>query len=277
MDPLEVVTKVFEVARWIYDQLAVIRENASECRSLADRIYRLSGVTNALRTQLKPANRQLSNEILSCLSHVESFFGELEAMLEAHNGQKYPAGFLGKAKAAFAHAKDFFGAQNWRDQLISANDKLDRVLADLETSIVAQGFVTTVGIAKGVQRLEDDMKAMMRAQLSQAAPADGFGIPTYFPSQVTHRKQIDKGGNSHIFEAEFPDSVHKIAYKRCSLPSFHSICPPPPHHAAPLPRHSQLCLSVKLRGKRLSGKLVAEVKAEAEFAFSIQHDNILRV
>ncbi len=108
MEPLEIVVKVFEVAKWIYDQLAVIRENAGECKSLADRVYRLSGVTNALRVQLKPGNRHLSKEILSCLSHVEIFFGELEAMLEAHNGQKYPAG-----KSGFRTCEGLF----WRSEL----------------------------------------------------------------------------------------------------------------------------------------------------------------
>jgi hypothetical protein len=138
-----------------------------------------------------------------------------------------------QAKAAFALAKDFFGAQNWRDQLISANAKLDQVLGDLEASIVSQGFVITVGIAEGVQRLEDDMKSMMRMQMSQVAPADGLGLPTYFPFQITMRKRIAKGGNSHVFEAEFPDSVHKIAYKRCMHPSSYCICSPPPYPAVP--------------------------------------------
>ena len=137
---LDTVQSFYDVAKWVHDQLSTMKENRAEAQALAERVHRLSDVALALKTHLQPGLVQLSPEIRACLTHVEEYFAELDSMLAAHTGQSYPQGFLGKAKAAFAKAREFFGAQNWKEQLIAADATLTKVLGDLQTSMGAQNL-----------------------------------------------------------------------------------------------------------------------------------------
>jgi hypothetical protein len=182
MDPLDFLEKALSVGKWIYDQLNTMEVNKADAQALASRVLRLSGVINFLKTQVKEkpgGSSQLSAPVQACLSHVEDFFAELEGMLRAHNGATYSAGFFGKAKAFVAKANEFFGAENWRDQLSAANSKLSEVLGDLETAITAQGLVINIETAAAVQGLMSEvqrehsnvleMKGMMQKLLELAA------------------------------------------------------------------------------------------------------------
>ena len=214
MSEILLVQRFFEVAKWVYDQLSTMKENRAEAQALAERVHRLSDVALALKTHLQPGLLQLSPEIRACLTHVEQYFAELDSMLGAHTGQSYPEGFLGKAKAAFAKAKEFFGAQNLKEQLIAADATLTKVLGDLQTSMGAQNLTISVKTNQGVQRVEDavnDIKDMMQAH---SVGADGLSV--YRPSQITHRIEINEGGSSTIFKAYYPDSLDSIVYKKCS-------------------------------------------------------------
>ncbi len=227
MDPLYSLLQLVNAGRWVCEQFSTIQENKGESKTLASRIDRLAGIANSLRTQLKPGNKQLSKEILDCLAQAEVFFEELEAMLQAHNGKTFSGGFLQKAKVAFAKTKEFFGAESFRDQLFSANNRLTQVLGDLETSIVAQGLMITVDIAEGVHRLEDvvsndhrEMKSMMQhmilhGAMASSSSAASSSIPVYKASDIQIVEKIDKGGNSHVFSVMYPDSIAPIVYKRC--------------------------------------------------------------
>ena len=211
---LDTVQSFYDVAKWVYDQLSTMKENRAEAQALAERVHRLSDVALALKTHLQPGLVQLSPEIRACLTHVEEYFAELDSMLAAHIGQSYPQGFRGKAKAAFAKAKEFFGAQNWKEQLIAADSTLTKVLGDLQTSMVAQNLTISVSTNQGVQRVEDavnDMKDMLQAH---SVGADGLSV--YRPSQITNRIEINKGGSSEIFQARYPDSLDPIVYKKCN-------------------------------------------------------------
>ena len=214
---LDTLQGFYDVAKWVYDQLSTMKENRVEAQALAERVRRLSDVALALKTHLQPGIKQLSPEISGCLKRVEEFFAELDGMLGAHTGQSYPQGFRGKAKAAFAKAKEFFGAQNWKEQLIAADATLTKHLGDLVAAMQAQNLTISVETNQGVQRVEDavnDIKDMMQAH---AVAADGLSI--YRPSQITNRKKIAEGGCSDIFQANYPDSLDSpIVYKRCNPP-----------------------------------------------------------
>ena len=211
---LDTVQSFYDVAKWVYDQLSTMKENRAEAQALAERVHRLSDVALALKTHLQPGLVQLSPEIRQCLTHVEDYFAQLDCMLSAHTGQSYPQGFRGKAKAAFAKAKEFFGAQNWKAQLMAADATLTKVLGDLHTSMGAQNLTISVSTNQGVQRVEDavnDIKDMMQAH---SVGADGLSV--YRPSQITNRIEINKGGSSEILQARYPDSLDSIAYKKCN-------------------------------------------------------------
>ena len=211
---LDTVQSFYDVAKWVYDQLSTMKENRAEAQALAERVHRLSDVALALKTHLQPGLVQLSPEIRACLTHVEEYFAQLDCMLAAHTGQSYPQGIRGKAKAAFAKAKEFFGAQNWKEQLMAADATLTKVLGDLQTSMVAQNLTISVSTNQGVQRVEDavnDMKDMLQAH---SVGADGLSV--YRPSQITNRIEINKGGSSEIFQAHYPDSLDPIVYKKCN-------------------------------------------------------------
>jgi hypothetical protein len=242
MDPLDLLEKAFAVGKWIYDQLNMMQENKSEAQALAGRILRLSGVANFLQSELSQVKHksgspssQLSPEVQHCLKHVEAFFAELEAMLRAHNGAAYSGGFFGKVKAAVAKAKEFFGAENWKEQLDAANSKVTEVLGDLETSIAAQGLVINIetaavvqGIMSEVQREHIDvlemkggiseMKSMMEKLLrdrgSSSAAAASHDIPCYKASDITIIRPIGEGGNSNVFLARYPHGVKEVVYKK---------------------------------------------------------------
>ena len=214
MSEILLVQRFFEVAKWVYDQLSTMKENRAEAQALAERVQRLSDVALALKTHLQPGLLQLSPEIRACLTHVEEYFAELDSMLAAHTGQSYPQGFLGKAKAAFAKAKEFFGAHNWKEQLIAADATLTKVLGDLHTSMDAQNLTISVKTNQDVQRVRsavNDIKDMIQAQ---SVGADGLSV--YHPSQITNRIEISKGGSSKIFQAHYPDSLDSIVYKKCN-------------------------------------------------------------
>jgi hypothetical protein len=218
---LHTLHSFYDVATWVYGQLSTMKENRVEAHALAERVRRLSDVALALKTHLQPGIMQLSPEIGGCLKRVEEFFAELDGMLAAHTGQSYPQGFRGKAKAAFAKAKEFFGAQNWKEQLIAADATLTKHLGDLVAAMEAQNLTISVETNQGVQRVEggvNDIKAMMlQMQLPQSATAAHSpvaGIRTYRASEITNRVKINKGGNSHIFEANYPHSIDRIVYKR---------------------------------------------------------------
>ena len=240
MDPLELLEKAFAVGKWIYDQFNMMQENKSEAQALAGRILRLSGVANFLQSELSQVKHksgspssQLSPEVQACLTHVEAFFAELEAMLRAHNGAAYSGGsggFFGKVKAAVAKAKEFFGAENWKEQLDAANSKVTDVLVDLETSIAAQGLVVSIGTAAVMQGLMSEvkkehvdileMKSMIEKLLrdrgsSAPAPAPApRDIPCYKASDITIIRPIGEGGNSNVFLARYPHGVKEVVYKK---------------------------------------------------------------
>jgi hypothetical protein len=244
MDPLDFLEKAFSVGKWIYDQLNTMQENKADAQALASRVLRLAGVLNFLKTQVKQkpgGSSQLSAPVQACLSHVEDFFAELEGMLRAHNGATYSAGFFGKAKAFVAKAKEFFGAENWRDQLSAANSKLSEVLGDLEAAITAQGLVINIETAAVVQGLMSEvrrehsdvleMKGMMQHMQKllergpsspSAAPRDGSSIPCYNASDITIVRKIGEGGNSTVYLARYPHAVKDVVYKKCVFLS-HSI------------------------------------------------------
>jgi hypothetical protein len=220
---LDTVQSFYDVAKWVYDQLSTMKENRAEAQALAERVHRLSDVALALKTHLQPGLVQLSPEIRACLTHVEEYFAELDCMLSAHTGQSYPQGIRGKARAAFAKAKEFFGAQNWKEQLMAADATLTKVLGDLHTSMAAQNLTISVNTNQGVQRVEggvNDLKAMMQElQLLQsvaAAHSPVVGLRTYAASDITNKKKIGKGGFSRVYEANYPHSIDRIVYKRCS-------------------------------------------------------------
>ena len=211
---LDTLQGFYDVATWVYGQLSTMKENRVEALALAERVRRLSDVALALKTHLQPGIKQLSPEISGCLKRVEEFFAELDGMLAAHTGQSYPHGFRGKAKAAFAKAKEFFGAQNWKEQLIAADATLTKHLGDLVAAMEAQNLTISVETNQGVQRVEDavnDIKDMMQAH---SVGADGLSV--YRPSQITNRIEINKGGSSEIFQARYPDSLDPIVYKKCN-------------------------------------------------------------
>ncbi len=125
---------------------------------------------------------QLSQPVQECLSRVEHFFAELEGMLMAHNGAMHSAGFFGKAKDFVAKAKEFFGAENWREQLTAANSKLTEVLGDLEASITVQDLVTNTETAAEVRREHSDVleiKVMMKMvhKLLESGPSSPSTTP----------------------------------------------------------------------------------------------------
>jgi hypothetical protein len=211
---LDTVQSFYDIAKWVYDQLITMKENRAEAQALAERVHRLSDVALALKTHLQPGLVQLSPEIRACLKHVEEYFMELDSMLSAHTGQSYPQGFRGKAKAAFAKAKEFFRAQNWKEQLMAADSTLTKVLGDLQTSMVAQNLTISVNTNQGVQRVEDAVNEIKDMMQAHSVGADGLSV--YRPSQITDRIKIDKGGSSEIFQAHYPDSVDSIAYKKCN-------------------------------------------------------------
>jgi hypothetical protein len=73
---------------------------------------------------------------------------------------------------------------------------------------------SSVETNQGVQRVEDavnDIKDMMQAH---SVGADGLSV--YRPSQITNRIKINEGGGSEIFQAQYPDSVDFIVYKKCN-------------------------------------------------------------
>jgi len=232
MDPLDLLEKAFSVGKWIYDQLNMMQENKSEAQALAGRVLRLSGVANFLKSEVKQTSgspsSQLSPPVQDCLTHVEAFFAELEAMLRAHNGAAYSGGFFGKVKAAVAKAKEFFGAENWKEQLDAANSKVTEVLGDLETSIAAQGLVVNIGTAAVMQGLMSEvkkehvdileMKSMMEKLLrdrgSSSAAAASRDIPCYKASDITIIRPIGEGGNSNVFLARYPHGVKEVVYKK---------------------------------------------------------------
>ena len=239
MDPLDLLEKAFAVGKWIYDQLNMMQENKSEAQALAGRILRLSGVAGYLKSQVNhksgSPSSQLSPEVQACLTHVEAFFAELEAMLRAHNGAAYSGGFFGKVKAAVAKAKEFFGAENWKEQLDAANSKVTEVLGDLETSIAAQGLVVSIGTAAVMQGLMSEvkkehvdvlemkvgmfeMKSMMEKLLrdrGSSSPAAAFrDMPCYKASDITITRPIGEGGNSNVFLARYPHGVKEVVYKK---------------------------------------------------------------
>jgi hypothetical protein len=235
MDPLVLLEKAFFVGKWIYDQLNMMPENKSEAQALAGRILRLSGVANFLKSEVKQKSgspsSQLSPEVQDCLTHVEAFFAELEAMLRAHNGAAYSGGtggFFGKVKAAVAKAKEFFGAENWKEQLDAANSKVTEVLGDLETSIAAQGLVLNIGTAAVMQGLMSEvkkehvdileLKSMMKKLLrdrGSSPPAAAFrDIPCYKASDIKIIRPIGEGGNSNVFLARYPHGVKEVVYKK---------------------------------------------------------------
>lgn len=236
MDPLDLLEKAFAVGKWIYDQLNMMQENKSEAQALAGRILRLSGVAGYLKSQVNhksgSPSSQLSPEVQHCLTHVEAFFAELEAMLRAHNGAAYSGGFF---KSAVAKAKEFFGSGKWKEQLSAANSKVTEVLGDLETSIAAQGLVINIetaavvqGIMSEVQREHIDvlemkggiseMKSMMEKLLrdrgSSSAAAASRDIPCYTASDITIIRPIGEGGNSNVFLARYPHGVKEVVYKK---------------------------------------------------------------
>ncbi len=138
---------MYNVGKWAYDQFNAMQENVAEAQALAGRILRLSGVAHSLRTQLQSGSKTLTPNISSHLMHVEAFFAQLEAMLQARNAQHtYPGGFLNKCKQVFAKVKNFFGAGSWRDQLVGANERLTQVLVDLEQAIIAENLVISINI-----------------------------------------------------------------------------------------------------------------------------------
>ena len=232
MDPLVLLEKAFFVGKWIYDQLNLMPENKSEAQALAGRILRLSGVANFLKSEVKQKSGSPSSQLLpavqDCLTHVEAFFAELEAMLRAHNGAAYSGGFFGKVKAAVAKAKEFFGAENWKEQLDAANSKVTEVLGDLETSIAAQGLVVNIGTAAVMQGLMSEvkkehveileMKSMMKKLLrdrGSSPPAANFrDMPCYKASDITITRPIGEGGNSNVFLARYPHGVKEVVYKK---------------------------------------------------------------
>jgi hypothetical protein len=214
---LDAVSSFYDIAKWVYDQLHTMKENTAEARALAERVRRLSDVVLSLKTHLKPGLTTLSPEIRACLTHVESYFAELDSMLSAHSGQAYPSSFLGRAKQVFAKAKEFFGAQNWKEQLLAADSTLTKVLGDLETSMVSQGLIVSVETNQVVHRVEDAVNDIKDLLQTNSVAADGLSV--YRPFQITNRKKIAEGGNSDIFEADFPDSLDSvIVYKRCKSP-----------------------------------------------------------
>jgi hypothetical protein len=214
---LDTVQSFYDIAKWVYDQLNTMKENRNEAQALADRVRRLSDVVLSLKIHLQPGLTQLSPEIRACLTHVETYFAELDSMLSAHSGHAYPSGFLGRAKAGFAKAKEFFGAQNWKEQLVAADLTLTKVLGDLQTSMVSQGLVVSVETNQVVHRVEDAVNDIK--DLLQANPVAADGLSVYRPFQITNRKKIAEGGNSEIFEADFPDSLDSvIVYTRCNFP-----------------------------------------------------------
>jgi hypothetical protein len=233
MDPLDLLERAFSVGKWIYDQFNMMEDNKSEAQLLAGRILRLSGVANFLKTQVNQKSGSpsspLSPAVRVCLEHVEAFFAELEAMLRAHNGAAYSGGFLGKVKSAVAKTKQFFGAENWKEQLIAANSKVTEVLGDLDVAIDAQGLVINIetaavvqGIMSEVRREHSDileMKDMMRHLLHEkkkpgvAGPRD---IPCYKASDVTiiGTELLGEGGNSNVYLAKYPHGVNEVVYKK---------------------------------------------------------------
>jgi hypothetical protein len=231
MDPLDLLEKAFSVGKWIYDQFNMMEDNKSEAQVLAGRILRLSGVANFLKTQVNQKSGSpsspLSPEVQACLKHVEAYFTELEDMLRAHNGAAYSGGFLGKVKSAVAKTKQFFGAENWKEQLSAANSKVTEVLGDLETSIAAQGLVINIetaavvqGIMSEVRREHSDileMKDMMRQLLHETkspAVAGPRDIPCYKASDITSTELLGEGGNSNVYRAKYPHGVKEVVYKK---------------------------------------------------------------
>ena len=236
MDPLDLLEKAFAVGKWIYDQLNMMQENKSEAQALAGRILRLSGVAAFLKSQVKhksgaPSN-QLSPEVQHCLTHVEAFFAELEAMLHAHNGAAYSGGFFDKVKSK---AKEFFGSGKWKEQLSAANSKVTEVLGDLETSIAAQGLVINIETAAvvqgimsevkrehidvlemkgGISEMKSMMEKLLRDRGSSSAAAASHDIPCYKASDITIIRPIGEGGNSNVFLARYPHGVKEVVYKK---------------------------------------------------------------
>ena len=236
MDALDLLEKAFAVGKWIYDQLNMMQENKSEAQALAGRILRLSGVAASLKSHVihkgGAPSSQLSPAVQHCLTHVEAFFAELEAMLRAHNGAAYSGGFFDKVKTK---AKEFFGSGKWNEQLRAANSKVTEVLGDLETSIAAQGLVVnieTAAVVKGIMSevkrehidvLEmkggiSEMKSMMEKLLrdrgSSSAAAASHDIPCYKASDITIIRPIGEGGNSNVFLARYPHGVKEVVYKK---------------------------------------------------------------
>ena len=101
---------VYNVGKWAYNQFNAMQENSAEAQALAGRILRLSGVAHSLRNQLQTGSKTLTPNISSHLMHVEAFFAQFNAMLQARNAHNtYTGGFLNKCKHFFAKVKTFFG------------------------------------------------------------------------------------------------------------------------------------------------------------------------
>ena len=163
---LEILSTVYEVGKWAYTQFNTMKENREEAQELAGRILRLSGVAHSLKTQLQSGVKPLTPNIPAHMMHVEAFFVQLEAMLQARNPKlTLSGGFLNKCKALFAKVKEFFGAESWRDQLVAANDRLSQVLGDFEKAIVAENLMISINIQAVVEgiaeRISDDHKAIL--------------------------------------------------------------------------------------------------------------------
>lgn len=165
-DILDILSLVYNVGKWAFVQFNAMQENSGEAQELAGRILRLSGVAHSLRTQLQSNSKKLSPNIPSHLMHIEAFFAQLEAMLQAHNAKHtYSAGFLSKCRALFANVKTFFGAERWRDQLIGANGRLTQVLGDLEQAIVAENLMVSIDIRAVVEGIAEKVSENHKAVL----------------------------------------------------------------------------------------------------------------
>jgi hypothetical protein len=153
---VETLKSIYEVACWIRDQMGTVKDNRATANALADRIKLMSEVVKELDTK-RDQSSYLAQQVATCMELLEQCIVGIAAMLlevspevsctVAHTWRE-------KARAFLQKAKEFLKAQNWQQQLLDAENNLEKRLRDLCVCITAVTFISSGEIMKAVLRNE---------------------------------------------------------------------------------------------------------------------------
>ncbi len=153
---VETLKSIYEVACWIRDQMGTVKDNRAKANELADRVKLMSEIVKELDTKRDQAP-YLAQQVATCMELLEQCIVGIAAMLLQASPEvscTVTHTWREKARAFLQKAKVFLTAQDWQQQLLDAENNLEKRLRDLCVCITAVTFINSGEIIKAILRNE---------------------------------------------------------------------------------------------------------------------------